>query len=198
VRTRYGGFLFRQHRLDLAEQELMQAVPLPGSDEAHLYLAQLLLLERRLDEVVTHLEAGLRLNPDSLALKEAQAEWQLLKGRPAEADELTLQLVRNNTPWASVQLVRGGALLMLNRQLEAQAALREAVRLDPDLPTNLLRQARALAEYGRPHAALEALGQALALRPEWPEALAEQQRIVAEVQTARTGGRRRSAGPRRR
>lgn len=198
VRARYGAFLMRQGKLDLAEQELTQSVPLPGAEDAHLHLARLYLLERRLDEVVPHLEAGLRQNPDSLALKEAQAEWQLLKGRPAEADELTLQLVRNNAPWSSVQLVRGGALLVLNRQLEAQAALREAVRLDPDLPDKLLRQAGTLAEYGRPHAALEALGQALVLRPDWPEALASQQRIIEQAQATRTGTRRRSAGPRRR
>jgi tetratricopeptide (TPR) repeat protein len=198
ARTKYGGFLFRQGKLDQAEQELTHAVELPESEEAHLHLARLFLLERRLDEAVPHLEAGLRQNPDSLALKEAQAEWQLLKGRPTEADEMTLNLVRNNTPWASVQLVRGGALLMLNRQLEAQAALREAVRLDPDLPTKLLRQAGALAEYGRPHAALEAIGQALALRPDWPDALAAQQRIMDQVQAARAGGRPRTGDLHRR
>ncbi len=198
VHASYGGFLLRQSRLREAEQELEQAVLLPDSEAAHVHLVRLLLLERRLDDVMQHMQAALQMDPDSTVLKEAQAEWLLLRGRATEADELTLQLVRNAAPSAAVQLVRGGALLMLGRQVEAQAALREALRLDPNLPQRLRKQARALADLGRANAGLEALGQALALRPDWPEALAERDALATQLAQARPSGRLRTFGPRQR
>lgn len=198
VHASYGGFLLRQARLRDAEQELEQATLLPDAPSAHVYMVRLLLLERRVDDVLPYLQAGLQMDPGSVELKEAQAEWHLLRGRAAEADALTLQLVRNAPPWASLQLVRGGALLALGRQAEAQAALREALRLDPDLPQRLLKLAKALGEMGRSNAGLEVVGQALALRPDWPEALAARDALAAAAAQARPTGGLRTFGPRRR
>jgi tetratricopeptide (TPR) repeat protein len=191
ARASYAGFLLRQGRLREAEEQLQQAILLPGSEPAHLHFVQLLLLERRLDEVVPHLEVSLQLEPDSGQLKEAQAEWMLLRGRASEADELTLQMVRSRTPWGTLQLVRGRALLALGRQLEAQASLREAVRLDPTLPNRLLVQARALHELGRLPAALDVLDEVIALQPERPEALAERDAISADAAARRESQRSR-------
>lgn len=198
TRASYGGFLFRRGRLLDGEQALRQALLLPGSEAAHLQLVRLLLLERRLDEVVSHLDAALQADPGSGSVKEAQAEWLLLRRRAAEADNMTHQLLQTEPPRASLQLVRGGALLALGRQLEAQAALREAVRLDPQLPDRLLVYVRALRDLGRIGAALEAAGQALALRPEWPEALAERDELLAVQVAERRPRRRQTFGPQRR
>jgi tetratricopeptide (TPR) repeat protein len=196
ARASYGGFLIRQGRLHEGEQALRQALLLPGSEAAHLQLARLLLLERRPDEVVSHLDLALQYDPGSGIVKEVQTEWLLLRGRATEAEETTRQLIRTEPPRASLQLVRAGALLALNRQLEAQAALREAVRLDPQFPDRLLIQARALRDLGRIGPALEVLGQALALRPEWPEALAERDQLAA-YQSAGAPRRRHTFGPAR-
>jgi tetratricopeptide (TPR) repeat protein len=199
ARASYGGFLIRQGRLNEGERELRQALLLPGSAAAHLELARLLLLERRLDEVVSQLDLALQHDPGAGPIKESQAEWFVLRGRATDAEEMTRQLLRTEPPRASLQLVRAGALLALNRQLEAQAALREAVRLDPRFPDRLLAQARALAELGRIGAALEVVGQALALRPDWPEALAERDQLVAYQNAGQASPRRRrSFGPARR
>jgi hypothetical protein len=102
-----------------------------------------------------------------------------------------------NDPPAAALFARGAALLMLDRELEAGAALREAVTLDPGLPERLLRQARALREGGWLLPALDVVGRALLLEPEWPEALAERDTVL-ELQRARPAPRRRlTFGPRR-
>jgi tetratricopeptide (TPR) repeat protein len=194
TRASYGGFLIRQGRLHDGEQELRQALLLPGSEAAHLQLARLMLLERRLDEVVGHLDAALQFDPGSGTVKESQAEWFLLRGRATEAEDMTRQLIRTEPPRGSLQLVRAGALLALNRQLEAQAALREALRLDPQIANRLFAQAGALRDLGRIGPALDALGQALALRPDWPEALAERDQLAAFQSAGVPARRRRTFG----
>lgn len=197
LRAGYGGFLLRQGRLRDAEQELRQAVLLPDADEAYLHLVRLLLLQRRLDEVIPYMEAGLQRDPSSNALKEAQAEWMLLRGRPAEAEGLTLQVMRAGSQTGTLQLVRGNALLALGRDLEAQAALREAVRLDPSLPERVYAQARALRELGRAGAAYDLLGQVVLLRPDWREAVDARELLAAEATATRRAPRGRPASPKR-
>lgn len=198
ARASLGGFLLRQAQLAEAEHVLREALLVPGSEPAHLHLTGLLLLERRLDEVMEHLQVALQLDPESPQVQEYQAQWLLLRGRLAEAEEITRKVLKNEAPpRASLYLVRAGALLSLNRQLEAQTALREAVRAEPALPQKLLAQAQALRDLGRVTAAVEVISQALALRPEWPEALAERDLLLQMQVGAAPRTRRRSFGPRR-
>ncbi|HEY7984721.1 MAG TPA: tetratricopeptide repeat protein [Ktedonobacterales bacterium] len=183
--VRYGAFLIRQGRFTDAERILTEATALATAEDAHLHLARLLLLERRLGEAHPHIEAGLRLAPSTPALTACMAEWLLLRGQAAEAERLAGEALGQGEPAAGTLLVRGAALLTLDRQLEAQAALRDALRVDPRLPENMLFQARALSGNGFDLAALDRLGMALLLKPEWPEGLAERDRLAQAIAAAR-------------
>jgi tetratricopeptide (TPR) repeat protein len=188
--VRYGAFLMRQGRFIDGERILREATALEGAEDAHLHLARLLLLERRLHEVHSHIESGLRLSPSSPALTACMAEWLLLRGQTAEAERLAGRALDGPNPDASVLLVRGAALLALDRQLEAQAALRDAVRVNPRLPEQMLFQARALAGNGFEAAALDHLGMALLLRPDWPEGIAERDRLAQMLAGRQRGTKR--------
>ena len=85
---------------------------------------------------------------------------------------------------ASLSLLLGKALVALDRQMEAMSAFREALRIDPSLPTLLFTQANALYELHYTQAALHVLDDALAVRPQWPEALALQQRLSQQSETS--------------
>ena len=202
ARVEYAAYLFRQGRLQEAEVVAHEALRLEGGHEAHTWLVRVLLLERRLEEVVNHLRPAMQLAPGSLDLRVLQAEWLLLRGQPAQAEEMlrsgqTAETATDDN--AQAQVVRGEALHMLGRDLESTAALREAVRLDPDLPNRVLAQARALREDERIAPALEALERVVQLQPEWAEAAevrAEYDTLV-EMQRAKRATRRLTFGPRR-
>jgi tetratricopeptide (TPR) repeat protein len=188
--VRYGAFLMRQGRLLDAERVLTEAIPLADDEAAHLHLARLLLLERRLGEAHPHIEAGLRLTPISPPLTGCMAEWLLLRGQSTEAVRLAGQALSEAQPDAAVFLIRGAALLTLERQLEAQGAFRDALRVNPRLPDQMLFQAHALSGHGFHAAALDRIGMALLLRPEWPEGIAERDRLAQTVATQRRATRR--------
>ncbi len=178
--ARYGAFLLEQARLDEAEEQLRQALISSDAGEAHITLARLYLLERRLNEASQPLQVALERQPQSPAIQECHAEWLLLRGQAAQAHHITQQLIEQGGTHGSLYLLLGGALLGMNRQLEAQAALRQCVRADPALPTRLLARARALRDLGYISAAREAVAQALALQPNWPDALAAQHALSQE------------------
>jgi len=113
----------------------------------------------------------------------------------ADAYALAQQVKEHGVSRASLNLVIGGALLALGRTVEAQAALREAARQEPALPSLLLGRARALRELGYTSAALVSVNQALTVAPNWPEALAAQQQLTAEMATTTPD---RTRDPRRR
>jgi tetratricopeptide (TPR) repeat protein len=188
AQARYGAFLFSQLRLDAAEEQLRQALVKPGGERAHTTLVGLYLMERRLDEAMVHLQSALAYEGSSSLVQEYQAEWLLLRGRAAEANSIAQRLREQGVSRGSLYLVLGASLLQLDRQLEAQAALREAVRLDPSLPATLLMQARALRQLGYLNAALETVAQALAVAPNWPEAQAEQQQLMQAQAQQRSPG----------
>jgi tetratricopeptide (TPR) repeat protein len=178
--ARYGAFLFQQLRLADAEEQLRHALLLPDGEQAHVTLAGLCLMERRVDAALTHLKTAMEHGIQTPEVQEYQTEWMLLRGRAPEAYVNAQRLVDQGQSRASLYLLLGGSLLSMDRQLEAQAALREAGRVDPNLPATLLRRARALRERGALTAALEAVAQALAVSPDWPDAIAEQQALLKE------------------
>ncbi|HLZ23196.1 MAG TPA: tetratricopeptide repeat protein [Ktedonobacterales bacterium] len=186
--VRYGRFLLAQVRLGEAQTQLEQALILPDGEFAHAPLAGLMILERRLDEALEHLQAALQVEGASTLVQEYQAEWLLLRNRAPDANVIAQRLKEQGVSRGSLYLVLAGTLLAMGRQLEAQAALRESVRLEPGLPATLLQQTRALRALGYTAAALEAVAQALAIAPNWPDALAEQQMLLQE-QAGQSAGR---------
>lgn len=196
ARVAFAAFLFRQGRLYEAESEAQEALRLEGGQDAHELLARIYVLEQRVNEVVPQLRVAMQLAPASIALKALQAEWFVVCRRPDQAEEVTQSILQAPDLPAEGYFVRGTALRMLGRDLEAEAALNEALNLDPALPDRLLFQARALRQGGWLGPALDAVGRALLLQPEWPEALDERDAVL-EAQRTRVPRRRLTFGPRR-
>lgn len=188
AQARYGAFLFAQLRLDEAEQQLRQSLIWPDADQAHVTLTSLYLMERRLNDALKHLQAAQEVDPNSSIVQEQRAEWSLLRGQPADAYSISQQIIERGTARATLYLVQGAALLAMSRQLEAQAAFREAIQRDPDLPVKLLRQARVLRDGGHLSAAMETVTQSLAIAPGWADALAAQQVLTQELAAQKPGG----------
>lgn len=187
--ARYGAFLFAQCRLTDAEEQLRQALVWADGAQAHTTIAGLYLLERRLDEAAPHLQSALQHDPRATLAQQYQAEWLLLRGRAAEAQTVAQRLRDQGVSRGALLLVLGGALLALDRKLEAQAALREAARVDPSLPATILTQTRALHTMGYVGPALESVAQALAVAPNWPDALAEQESLLHEQEQLASASR---------
>lgn len=184
----YGAFLFTQLRLDEAERQLRQSLTWPDSDQAHVTLTGLYLMERRLNDALEHLQVAQEVDPGSPIVQEYRAEWLLLRGQAAEAYSVAQEIIERGTARATLYLVQGQALLAMSRQLEAQAAFREASQKDTDLPVKLLRQARVLRDRGYLNAAMETVTQTLAIAPGWPDALAAQQVLTQELAGQKAGG----------
>ncbi|MGZ3715716.1 MAG: hypothetical protein ACXVA4_09870, partial [Ktedonobacterales bacterium] len=157
-------------------------------DQAHVTLTALYLMERRLNDALEHLQVAQEVDPSSSIVQEYRAEWLLLRGQAADAYSIAQQLIERGTARATLYLVQGGALLAMSRQLEAQAAFREAIQKDADLPVKLLRQARVLRDRGYLNAAMETVTQALAIAPGWQDAQAAQQVLTQELAAQKAGG----------
>ncbi|MGZ3663372.1 MAG: tetratricopeptide repeat protein [Ktedonobacterales bacterium] len=188
ARARYGAFLFAQLRLDEAEQQLLQSLTWPDSDQAHVTLTALYLMERRLNDALEHLQVAQEVDPSSSIVQEHRAEWLLSRGQAADAYSIAQQIIERGNARATLFLVQGSALLAKSRQLEAQAAFREAIQKDTDLPVKLLRQARVLRDRGYLNAAMETVTQALAIAPGWQDAQAAQQVLTQELAAQKAGG----------
>ncbi|MGZ3638231.1 MAG: tetratricopeptide repeat protein [Ktedonobacterales bacterium] len=188
ARARYGAFLFAQLRLDEAEQQLLQSLTWPDSDQAHVTLTALYLMERRLNDALEHLQVAQEVDPSSSIVQEHRAEWLLSRGQAADAYSIAQQIIERGNARATLFLVQGSALLAMSRQLEAQAAFREAIQKDTDLPVKLLRQARVLRDRGYLNAAMETVTQALAIAPGWQDAQAAQQVLTQELAAQKAGG----------
>jgi tetratricopeptide (TPR) repeat protein len=180
ARARYAAFLLSRCHLQEAEQQARRALLCPDGEDAHTTLAGVLLLERRLEEAFPHVQAALEYDGISPRAREHHASYLLLRGEAAEAHVLAQRLIDQGVGSGSLQLVLAGSLLTLNRQLEAEAALRQALRVEPLLPDHLLRQAAALRQLGYGTAAAEAITQAVAVAPGWPEALAAREDLARE------------------
>lgn len=188
AQARYGAFLFAQLRLDEAEKQLRQSLIWPDSDQAHVTLTALYLMERRLNDALKHLQVAQEVDPNSAIVQEHRAEWSLLRGQAPDAYSIAQQLIERGTARPTLYLVQGAALLTMSRQLEAQAAFREAIQRDADLPVKLLRQARVLRDFGYLDAAMESVTHALALAPGWADAQAAQQVLTQELAAQKAGG----------
>lgn len=196
ARVAFATFLFRQGHLYEAKAEAQEALQLEDGQDAHALLARIYLLERSVNEVVHQLSVAMQLAPTSSELKALQAEWFVVCDQPNQAEALTQSILLAPDPPAEAFFARGTALRMLGRELEADAALNEALALDPALPDRLLFQARALREANQLKPALYLVERALLLQPEWPEALAERDAVLAALR-AHPPRRRLTFGPRR-
>jgi tetratricopeptide (TPR) repeat protein len=141
-----GATLGRLGRLQEAVSHLEAAVRLkPGLVDAHVNLAVSLRKQGRLDDARGHNELAVRLAPQS-----AEAHNQLgltlqRQGNPAEAAESFGRAADLAPANVRYRCNLAGSLFALARPGAAQAAYREAFRLDPNWPAAANEAAWALA-----------------------------------------------------
>ena len=191
----YGAFLFDQARIKEAEEQLRHALVCVDGEQAHATLASLCLMEGKLDETTTHIKAALEYDPRSALALQCQAELLLLRGHPSDANTLTQRLLDQQSGNSKLLLLHAQTLQELDRQVEAQTALREAVKADPNLPARLLQQAQALIILGYGNAAQDRVAQALSVAPNWPEAITLQRQLMEEQARQPAQGRRATLRP---
>lgn len=193
----YGAFLFNHARLKEAEEQLRHALACADGEQAHVTLAGVCLMEGKLEEAMTHVRSGLDDDPRSALAHQYQAELLLLRGRASDANTMTQRLVdQQGAHTGALLLLHAQTLLELDRQVEAQTAIREALKVDPDLPAKLLAQARALVSLGYQNAAQDRVAQALSVAPNWPEAQEVQRQLMEEQARQPANARRAALRPR--
>ncbi|MGD8644241.1 MAG: tetratricopeptide repeat protein [Chromatiales bacterium] len=132
--------LFRQAAADLrdgrrysAEAKLRGALrEQPGHVEAARVLGALLSADGRTDEAEAILARGLRLNPDSVALAQADARLKLRLGEPAEAARVLESVLPRAQADAEYLALLATAYQRAERYGRSAELFRSALRLRPD------------------------------------------------------------------
>jgi MSHA biogenesis protein MshN len=132
--------LFRQAVADLrngrrysAEAKLRGALrEQPGHVEAARVLGALLSADGRTDEAEAILARGLRLNPDSVALAQADARLKLRLGEPAEAARVLESVLPRAQADAEYLALLATAYQRAERYGRSAELFRSALRLRPD------------------------------------------------------------------
>ena len=144
------GLLRRvQNRLSEAQAEVEMAIALdPNSELALKQLGQILLFQGEPLAAIPHLEKAIRLNPRGPNLWSIQwplGQCHLLLGRVEEAIDLFRKACAANPRAYFLHLNLSGALGLRGDLDQARAALREAIRLKPEI--NSLARYRAATPW---------------------------------------------------
>jgi len=151
-----------------------QQPELQRADYAALGLS--LYTSRRFDEALATYDAGLRIAPSDLDLRNGRGVALLELRRPAEARDEFVRALAADPDCLDALGNLGNALLKLNRPEEALAAYDRALKIVPDNAQLLTNRAVALRRLDRPQEALMSAARALAEKPDFAQA-----RFVASV-----------------
>jgi arylsulfatase A-like enzyme/Flp pilus assembly protein TadD len=142
----------------------------PGSAELHLARGRLLLERGDTTAARGALERARGLDPRHAPTRVALADLYRGEGRLeaalAEAEAACAQAPR----WSGAHVARGLVLAASGREREAEAAFREALRLEADQPDALFLLAAVERRAGRPAAAVPLLERLVAKAPSYPGA----------------------------
>ena len=120
------------------------------------------------DRALADLEAAIVANRDDAAAQERAAELLVARGRPREAQQRYLEVVRLDPARISAWEAISGIALDLRDYARAEEAHRALVRLQPEKVAVWLRLAAVLARQERWTEAREAITKAQALDPKAP------------------------------
>ncbi|HEX7973347.1 MAG TPA: tetratricopeptide repeat protein, partial [Anaerolineales bacterium] len=150
--------------LDSAIAHLQEAARLePGYAPHALALGQVYLEAGDLPHAIQVLEQATRTAPDQPEAWLALAQAQQLAGDLNQAANSAERAIERSTDPIGPLLLRGELALQTNNPRGAQSRAQAVLRLNPDEPSGLFLQARALAALGRPEEALASLERAAPL-----------------------------------
>lgn len=161
------------HR-DWARQELDKLATAHPQDSLYLYwLARLDYDTRNYPAAITRLQTVLELDPKMMRAYDTLGLCYDYLGKFEEAIKTYDRAVELNrlqskpSPWPHVD--RAISLISLNRLVEAEKNLREALTYDSRLPQAHYQLGRVLEMQGGYQAAVQSLNQAIELNPSYPE-----------------------------
>jgi len=195
-----GAVLYVLSRDAEAEQHWKQAETLfPNDPNVHIYLAELYVQQRRLDDAEAQYLAALRSRQSATAayglgrLYAAEHRWSEAEGAISIAAELELQPSNQYKALAQVQL-------HLNKPVQAEANLRKAERAGPAANDPTANEFRAQIAEGRAEVARQYgnLSQAITLQQEatrqTPQSIGRWQKLAALATSANQQGIAAEAG----
>jgi tetratricopeptide (TPR) repeat protein/mono/diheme cytochrome c family protein len=144
----------------------------PRRRQLHDDVAQLYLEQGRASEAAAHLEAVVRLQPDSAAAQFNLATALTLARRLDEAIDRYRRALAINPDYALAHNNIGNALLIRGDPEDALRHFREALRLDPSNGEAQYNVGSMLRARGERAEAVAHFRTALQLRPDWPAAIA--------------------------
>jgi protein O-mannosyl-transferase len=137
---------------------------------AHLALAGLLKNRGRDSEVLKHLNAAIRLKPDSAEAKDELGQVLMTQGKIADATAAFQAAMRLKPDFGRAHIDLAFALLAQGRRAEAEQRFREALHWLPDSAETHVAFGTLLMEDGKFDEALAHLAEGVRLRPDLPEA----------------------------
>ena len=173
-----GAALSKLERFDEAEQHFRQAVEIaPNESQPIVSLGVLLSSRGEPDEAEQTLHRALEVDPSDLSVVRTLATLLNKWGRYEEVLDLCNRMIERGTADASIYAARGTSLYRLQRYDEAIASSRQALSLDPDLPTAFsLHILMGQASWAMTHSAdatAEHYERALLIEPNHPTVLAD-------------------------
>ena len=140
----------------------------------------------RLPEAIAHLEASLRLHPESARAHTDLGSALSRAGRLPEAIAEFHEALRISPDSAVPHNDLGNALAEAGRLPEAMAEYQDALRLDPDYPAAHNNLGSALLKLGRTSEALAQLREALRLDPAYADAHRNLAGVLAQTPAGRS------------
>jgi protein O-mannosyl-transferase len=142
----------------------------PAAWLAHNNLANLLVGTGRAREAIPHLEAAVKLQPNSADIENSFGYALLNLQEPEAAIPHFERALRVRPDFVFAYNNLGLAQMTLGRLDAAEVPLRNALRLKPDYPEANLNLGLVLAQSGKSAEALEHFAAAVRLRPNYTEA----------------------------
>ncbi len=144
----------------------------PADFDSRLGLARAYIKLGKLPQAEGELQKNLRQRPADPPLNLELAAFQMLQGKPERALEYLLKAEESGKRTAESREMTGAAYGMLGKNDEAEAALLEALRLEPERESASLTLARVYLAKRDPAKALALSDALLAARPKSVNALA--------------------------
>jgi TolB-like protein/DNA-binding winged helix-turn-helix (wHTH) protein len=143
-------------RLETARQAALAALRLdPNSASAHAVLADMYLNSREWAASERELTIGRRLEPRNSVLLQVASKLAMIQGQPDAAIQFLDSVLDVDPLWPTAHQLAEYAYLGAHRMKEAEAEIRKALQISPDLDTGHYDLALILLAQGQPAAALK-------------------------------------------
>ncbi len=161
-----GAAYMRQGKLAEAQQYFERALSYnPLGPQTLSYYAFCLMQTRNLVAAGQSLERAKRVAPNNRDVIANMAEWCLLSGRPAEAEEYCRKVIAASPDFITARFYLADALQAQNRLTEAAQEYREILAIEPDNTDAINNLGILYGKQGMSDEAIQQFKRSLAVKP---------------------------------